>query len=201
MNNIISKEEKDHIDKVCKYYCISNYSFNPDGSINVDGDVSIRNSELKILPIKFGRVSGGFSCSNNTLRSLVGAPHTVGGNFTCSFNYLTSLIGGPSVVGGIYTCGYNQLISLNGLAESIGGIFTCNGTRALISTYSGDVDVEIAGYCEIVQSGIPEIIDEHRQYLNIILKYQRHFLIWNDDLSLNEINFQELLDEIKDGLL
>jgi hypothetical protein len=34
----------------------------------------------------------------------------------------------------------------------------------------------------------------------LILKYQRHFFIWNDDLTLNVDNFNDLLAEINEGL-
>jgi hypothetical protein len=36
MNNIISQEEKNAIDKVCDQYSINNYTINGDGSIDVN---------------------------------------------------------------------------------------------------------------------------------------------------------------------
>jgi hypothetical protein len=200
MENILTYYEKDRIDSLCKDYLISNYTINSDSTIDVDGDVSFRNENFEILPLQFGKVSGSFNCGNNKLISLIGAPHTVGRNFTCSFNKLTSLIGSPDLVGGNFICGYNKLTSLVGLSESIGSIFTCNGTTTLVSTYTGIVDVDIVGYAEIIDSFLPLLIIDNIEHLSIILKYQRHFYIWNDDLTLNVDNFNELLFEINDGL-
>ncbi len=41
---------------------------------------------LKKIPVKFGRVRGGFDCSSNSLTSLQGAPKEVGDDFDCSTN-------------------------------------------------------------------------------------------------------------------
>ena len=44
---------KSQIDDICEYYGITNYSINPDGSIDVDGVVDLSNMQLKEIPIKF----------------------------------------------------------------------------------------------------------------------------------------------------
>jgi hypothetical protein len=71
------------IHDICKRYLISNYTINPDGSIDVDGDVSIANGRLTKLPLKFNKVSGDFYCSYNELTSLEGCPKEVGYYFYC----------------------------------------------------------------------------------------------------------------------
>jgi hypothetical protein len=45
----------------CKKY-LKNYTINPDGTIDVDGDVNLQNKlgNMKKLPVKFGKVSGFF---------------------------------------------------------------------------------------------------------------------------------------------
>lgn len=88
--------------KICKEYGITNYTINPDGTVDVSGNVNLQDRGLTKLPIKFGRVSGNFSCSDNQLTSLDGSPTTVGGHFYCSNNLLTSLEGGPKEVGGAF---------------------------------------------------------------------------------------------------
>jgi len=221
MINLISKEEKDRIDEICKKYNIENYSINPDGSIDVDDDyVSIINSGLEKLPLKFGNVSGSFNCDSNRLSTLQGAPQSVGGGFYCDGNKLTSLDeapqsvggkfscfnnrittleGGPITVGGGFYCSKNKLTNLVGAPEYIGGSFKCRENK-MTSTYSGDIDIEVTGETFLGQNKLTQSLKDNIVHIKLILKYQRHFEIWNDDLTLNEENFQVLLDEIKDGL-
>jgi len=201
MKNLITKEEKDQIDLICKKHRIKNYSINPDGSIDVDGDASIRNLDLKNLPIKFGNVSGSFYCSLNSLTTLEGSPHTVGGVFNCNDNKLTNLIGGPVTVGSIFACSSNKLTDLVGAPTTVGGKFNV-GNNKITSTYSGDTDINVSGVYLINPQTqlLPKVFMDNNEHLSTIIKYQRYFMIWNDDLSFNEENFQILLDEIKDGL-
>ena len=229
MKNLITKEEKDRIDQICKKYKIRNYAINSDGTIDVDDSVYLGEMKLQILPLKFGKVTGGFNCFSNALSTLEGAPHTVGGNFACGRNpELHSLVGGPSKVGGNYSCydctltslvgapatipgnfwcQNNALSSLVGIPETIGNLFDCENNR-LKSTYTGDVDPVIAGNILLTDNILPQLFmftmytnDNIVEDLMIkILKFQRHFMIWNDDLSLNEENFNDLIAEIKEGL-
>ncbi len=78
---------------ICTKYGIENYIINPDGSIDVDGDVYLSYTELTELPLKFNRVCGDFSCTANELTSLEGSPNYVGGYFDCYWNPLESLDG------------------------------------------------------------------------------------------------------------
>lgn len=109
-------------------YDIENYTINDDGTIDVDGDVSLDNigRDSGKLPFKFGKITGGFDCSYNNLDSLEGCPKEVGGDFDCSNNFLYSLDGGPTEVGGSYDCSYNELTSLKGCPSEIGGDFNCS---------------------------------------------------------------------------
>ena len=47
---------------------------------------------------------------------------------------------------------------------------------------------------------LPIEILQNRQHIKLILKYQRYFVIWNEDLSLNHECFNDLLAEINEGL-
>jgi hypothetical protein len=114
-------ENLEDIHAICKKYGIKNYTINDDGSIDVHGDVHLDYKNLGKLPLKFGRVTGGFYCTYNRLTSLEGAPKSVGGNFYCGYNKLTSLEGCPEYVGGNFSCGNNQLASLEGSPQSVGG--------------------------------------------------------------------------------
>jgi len=121
-------KDKD-IDSICKEFGITNYTINPDGTIDVQGDVDISDRGLKELPLKFNDVSGSFYCQNNQLVSLEGAPQSVGGDFYCYNNQLTNLKGAPQSVGGSFFCKYNQLTSLEGAPQSVGRNFSCDNNQ------------------------------------------------------------------------
>jgi len=246
MTNLITQEQKNKIDDLCTEFQIYNYTINSDGSIDVDGSVSIFNRGLTKLPIVFNNVTRSFTCSHNDLTTLEGAPRKVGEDFNCNHNKLTTMehsplwVGGgiwcnenrltslehsPKHVGGVFHCGENQITSLVGLPNRIGRTLLCYDNRIttlvgapeyiggdlgvyinkLHNTYSGDIDIEVGGKITINTSiydivKLPKMLRENLQHIKLILKYQRHFLIWNDDMSLNEENFQILIEEIKDGL-
>ena len=90
-------EEYNNIDSICKKFSIENYTINPDGSIDVDGnlyldlDVYPSGKKLDRFPLKFRKVNGNVDCSNNNLTSLEGCPQEVGEHFNCERNNLTSL--------------------------------------------------------------------------------------------------------------
>lgn len=84
------------------------------------------------------------------------------------------------------------------------------------SNYSGNEDLEVGGvvrfsrYNNTYRMTIshtynecflqPEIV-MNLSHIDLILKYQRHFFVWNDDLTFNVENFNGLIFEIEDGLL
>ena len=108
MNYLRSFNESIH--SICKEYNITNYTINDDGSIDVDGSVSLYDFRLTKLPLKFRNVSGNFYCHNNQLTSLECAPTSVGGDFYCYNNQLTSLEGAPRSIGGsFFLCSYNPI--------------------------------------------------------------------------------------------
>jgi hypothetical protein len=216
------------IRQTCLQYHIANYSINPDGSIDVDGNVDINSSDLTILPVKFRRVMGNFNVQNNRFATLDGAPIAVGGNFNCFNNELIDLKGGPKWVGRDFYCYKNQLTSLEGspnevvgnyyisgnpyltnligCTPKIGGNFSCDDSLII---FSGDADIEFLGnfflnetnYDESNFSKLPTEILQNMRHIKLILKYQRYFGIWNDDLSLNPDYFNDLIAEISEGLM
>jgi hypothetical protein len=161
-SKVPSKTDKDFIHsdlfhKIIRYGISNNYTINPDGSIDVDNNVSIsgiiriqfiiQGDILTKLPIKFNKVTGSFYCSNNQLTSLEDSPVSVGGDFNCQDNQLTSLEGGPQSVGVDFICSNNQLTSLEGCPESIGGDFYCHGNQ--ITDFRGVPEFfEGLFYCE-----------------------------------------------------
>ena len=97
------------INELCKQYNIKNYTINPDGSIDVDGDVDLSGCDLTELPLVFNKVTGYFLCDDNNLTSLKGCPRWVGGYFDCDCNRLTSLEFSPDYVGSYFSCELNNL--------------------------------------------------------------------------------------------
>ncbi len=122
------------IESFIKQFNITNYTIQPDGTIDVRGDVELRGKVLTGLP-KFGEVTGTFDCCWNQLTSLEGAPKKVGKHFKCSHNKLTSLEGGPEIVGGDFRCGDNQLTNLEFSPTSVGRDFSCDNNQ--ITTLEG----------------------------------------------------------------
>lgn len=223
MKNIISQDEKNRIDLICYEYKIKDYTINSDGTIDVDNDVNIRNVGIYELPINFNRVLGNFDCGRCELTTLVGAPLFVSGMFACEDNKLTSLKGGPKHVNGSYSvsqnkltslvgapkyvrlsfnCTSNEISDLVGAPEFIGRDLYCYNNPNLRSTYSGDVDIELGG--ELIYGNcrlLPQMILNNPKYTTLILKYQRHFEVYDDYNCFDEAKFQILIDEILDGLL
>ncbi|MFE3847248.1 hypothetical protein ACFX5D_04620 [Flavobacterium sp. LB3P45] len=214
--------------KTCLQYKIENYSINSDGSIDVDGNVDLSSRNLTILPVRFRRVIGNFNIHNNLLTTLYGAPIAVGGNFNCFNNHLISLLGAPKWVGGDFYCYQNQLRSLGGSPEEVVGSYYISGNEnlenlkgcsvkiggnfsfddILLSTYFGDVEIEFDGNFFLNETNynapntrkLPDVLLRNMRHIKLILKYQRYFYMWNDDLSFNRENFDILIEEIEDGL-
>ena len=107
---------------ICEKYGIENYTINPDGSIDVAGDVDLSFNDLTELPLRFNKVTGNFNCGGNNLTTLKGCPRWIGGNFICSYNQLTSLEFSPDYVGGGFWCQYNNLTN-NYCETEIGSSF------------------------------------------------------------------------------
>ena len=102
----------DDINNICKKYGIQKYTINDDGTINVDGDVSLYHKGILKIPLKFDKVTGYFSCAYNNLTSLDGCPKYVGGDFFCHGNKLTT-IEGPDFVGGDFFIDTSMVKNLN----------------------------------------------------------------------------------------
>jgi hypothetical protein len=124
-------ESFNDIDSICRKFGIENYTINEDGSIDVDGNVSLSSQGLTELPLRFRNVTFNFWCSNNNLTSLVGSPQSVGGDFLCFNNKLTSLAGCPQNVGGDFFCYNNQLKTLEGCPKSVGESFHCQNNQLM----------------------------------------------------------------------
>jgi hypothetical protein len=110
------------ISLICKQYGIENYTINSDGSIDVNGNVSLSWLSITELPLRFNKITGYFDCSNNKLTSLKGSPKRVDRYFDCSYNRLSSLEFSPDYVGKYFNCDDNKLTN-NYCDSEIGGSF------------------------------------------------------------------------------
>ncbi len=147
---------KSELDK----YGIKNYTINSDGTIDVDGNVYLAHKGLKIIPFKFGKVTGSFNCHSNELTSLEGSPYYVGSNFNCYYNRLETLKGSPVEVGKKFDCTHNNLSSLEGMPLEIGEDFEAYANPNLkeldsVSNIEGDIScnkdidtTKFLGYCK-----------------------------------------------------
>jgi hypothetical protein len=161
---------------------------NPDGTIDVDGDVYFNNQDLDKLPLKFNKVSGYFYCSECSLISLEGCPKEVGDYFDCSYNQLTSLIGGPNEVGVGYYCYNNELTSLEGCPRNLSSDFYCNNN--FLKSFDGCPD-NIGG--TFVCKGNPVDV-----LWNLFKDYQ-HMELFNDLDIIRDDNVI-ILDRLNDFL-
>ena len=214
-------EEYNNIDSICKKFSIENYTINPDGSIDVDGnlyldlDVYPSGKKLDRFPLKFRKVNGNVDCSNNNLTSLEGCPQEVGGHFDCSVNKLTSLEGSPTEVGGNFNCEHNQLISLEGSPKEIGGSLNCSYNkltslkgcpskigRSLNCSYNKLTSLKgcpskIDGDFDCFYNPLPPLIKQNISIIKRIIRCQDDYSIWNADGTLNEYRFRDMMEEIK----
>lgn len=101
---------------------------NPDGTIDYDGDVTMRPVKSGKIPLKLNVIHGNFDCSSCGLTTLEGMPHIVEGEFNCSHNYLTSLVGAPKKAKD-FKCSNNLLKSLEGGPKNVTGGYKCTDNR------------------------------------------------------------------------
>jgi hypothetical protein len=104
---------------------ITDYTINPDLTVDVNGNVYLWHKNLVYIPIQFGQVSGHFYCNDNQLKSLEGSPTQMTKSFDCSKNQLQSLAYGPKTTQG-FNCSSNQLTSLEHSPELVDGNFNCS---------------------------------------------------------------------------
>ena len=127
---LLENQNTNNIDLELLKSCVKGtYTINDDGSIDVEGAVTLSSKKLTKIPFNFGKVSGNVYCHNNQLTSLKGSPNTVGGNFYCYSNQLTSLEGAPNTVGVCFSCSNNQLTTLEGAPNTVGSGFYCSSNK------------------------------------------------------------------------
>jgi hypothetical protein len=186
-------ENYNEIVKICEWYDIKNYHINPDGTVDVDGDVDLSEIKLTKIPLNFGRVSGHFQCPY-LLTTLEGAPKEVGGDFDCRNNQLTTLEGAPKEVGGNFYCTNNQLTSLEGSPNEVGGHFYCYNNK--LTSLQGSPK-RVGRDIYFLNNALPEKILKNEKYIKDIFYWQDEYRIWKSDGTLNEFRFDEMMIDIR----
>lgn len=180
-DNIFTQEND--IDIIFRSYWIilkGHYVINNDQSIDVYGNIEFPSISgyLTELPLKFNKVSGDFNCSGLSLNTLKGAPAEVGGIFNCSYNNLTTLEFSPIKA----------------------STFIFDNTVACLWTGNTNYFDKVSVIFRNSVSSIPEKIDQCKEILPIIFKYQDFYQVWDDQRSLNMTGLDELVLEINEGL-
>ena len=113
-----SFNEKD-IRRICYEYDLSNYIINKDGSIDIDGNISLYMSGLNELPLKFNKINGFFDCSYNNLETFERCPINITGDFDCSYNEIRTFEYFPKNIGGEFYCNHNPIYHILKLFNDI----------------------------------------------------------------------------------
>jgi hypothetical protein len=189
---------KSEIDDICEKYNIENYTINPDGSIDVEGNVFLYSRNLTKLPLKFNKVDGYFNCSSNRLTNLEGCPKEVGTNFYCHTNRLTSLMGCPIYVND-FCCSGNKLTNLIGCPTNVEYFDCAYNNLTSIDGYPKDV----CGYFDFRENPIEPIIhlfmhhceDIFNYDVRVYLEYQETYNFLRKDCKIVK---HLLIEAIKD---
>ena len=135
---------KEEIHRICKEYDIKNYTINPDGSIDVDGDVELGALNLNKIPLKFNNVSGYFNISYNNITSLEGCPKEVGDSVHCSYNKISTFEYFPNKINHEILIKDNPLESLVGFNEDYDKL-SCDNKDGLILKHKRKEKFKIIG--------------------------------------------------------
>ena len=133
---------------------IKKYTINDDHTINVNGDVDLRNKKIISFPkyIQFNKIRGSFDCSYNFLKTLKGTPYEVNINFYCDNNRLSSLEFGPEIVNGGYFCNNNKLVMLKGIPKKINTLSCCYNELETLDGIPSDIEENLYCYENLLDS-------------------------------------------------
>ena len=171
----LTQEQIEFLDKVCK----GTWKLNPNGEVDVDGNVYMGYMNITEITVKFGSVGGHFECSNNQLTSLIGSPKSIEyGDFICSHNQLTSLIGSPkSIIGGYFYCLHNNLTSLDSCPTLIEGGFGCSYNNHLTNYFKNIKEEDFLHWDKLYWG---DILRKYPFLINIAKKYIKNLKVYVD---------------------
>lgn len=106
------------------------FTFNPDGTVEVDSNLDLSHKKLTRLPRGLTRVNGYLDLTKNHLMSLEGLPQEIRGFLGLRSNLLSSLEGLPSKIYGYLDLSDNNLLtSIEGLPQEIHGFLGLDGVH------------------------------------------------------------------------
>ena len=167
-----------------------NYTVNPDGSLNLVGNISISEP----IPFIINKIKGnvtyiyekGLYKPNESLK---GAPKDIDGNFTCQFYGVRSLKQGPVKITGDFSVWGNRFSDLQGSPLEIGKNFDVSMNKRLKTLEGGPEIVRgnyVCGGCPGLTSlkGAPDHIggkfindnftdEDYREYIKDLHKYDK----------------------------
>ncbi len=200
------------IHDICKEYGITNYTINPDGTIDVDGDVDLCDNILSKIPILFNKISGNLFIYSCGLKTLEGFPNYIGGDLDISLNNLTSLDGCPEYIGGSLICYRNKLTSLKGCPNYIKSIYCSNNKiTTLIGipsiVYDLDIDsnpisiidssIEVKNIISISNTNFDNKIKSLSQdKLKILFEHGVDYDIFKKDGSINDYRLEGMFKDL-----
>lgn len=209
------------------FHCSSNKLISLKGCpSNIGGNFNCYGNNLKSLEGGPHEIGGSYSCHENHLTSLKGSPEIINGNFACFINKLKSLSGGPDKVNGGYYAYLNKLTTLDGSPDYVGGSFNVEANeipnlvgspKIIVDTFSFDDTVTSlfmgTRNCEVKkvviqknerlsrsEKTLPQIVMDNQQYLNVVMRYSSTLMIWDENGNFNDLDFDDIVYDIKGGL-
>jgi len=143
--------DESKIRRICKRYGMTNYTINPDGSIDVDGVVNLSVEGLTKLPLKFNKINGDFWCDNNEITSLEGSPIEVNNGFYCYSNKLTSFKYTSKIIRGTFNCEWNNIKTFEYFPSYVKNRFYCSGNPIdyIWRLFEDITKIELLNDCDI----------------------------------------------------
>lgn len=111
------------IEKWLDKYNIKNYTIQPDGVVDVNGDIDLNGFTEESILVQFGTVTGSFDLGQATaITSFKGAPRIVGEHCYCDTSTMSSLEGIPKSIGGDVSFFKTNIKSLSGIDKLVNQI-------------------------------------------------------------------------------
>lgn len=187
-NNLNSNQfftERDQVEIWLYKHKVTNYIICQDLTVDVEGNLELRNKNITYLPIQFGQVAGSCDISQNKLTSLKGVPHEIGGHLWCHDNLLTNLKHFPQKIRGELQAQNNQLTNIDDIYFNNETSLIDLSNNPQIKDFSPLTKIKSIKYLHLDKCKISSLLDLKNIKIKEILSH-----------TVNNIN--EAIPEIKD---
>lgn len=199
------KENYSKIKELCGEYGIKDYIINNDLTIDVDGDVDLRNLNITEIPLNFNKVKGKFCIPNTKIKSLKGCPKYIGGHFELYFcQDLKNFEYGPTYVGGDIDAFSTGIESLKGLPDVINRNLDLSSSRLTSLKHSPKI---INGQFDVSNNKLDSVegIEEtifNGKYLDLrfnnISSFDFFPMLYNQRINLDDNPIESIWNLFKD---